>query len=134
MSSQLFPICRKCGLEMRLARLEDVTGPSEQLCVVSVFRCEKCDRLTANELAMVDLARERNACPDLVRAGTKTRVTYQSPKIAIDVARDRKSAVLVAEINERVEIALQTTRPELEALWDYLGHALFDIETSGSPE
>jgi hypothetical protein len=55
MLAELYPICRKCHASMRLAFLEDVMiGPNEQLCIVSVFRCPKCERLTAYELPVID--------------------------------------------------------------------------------
>jgi hypothetical protein len=51
---ELFPICPKCCVAMRLAVLEDVPGPNERICYVSVFACKECYRLSAYELRRLD--------------------------------------------------------------------------------
>jgi hypothetical protein len=50
MPGELYPICRKCRIAMRLASIQDVSDGKQARCFVAVYGCSECGRMTAHQL------------------------------------------------------------------------------------
>ena len=62
MLGQLFPICAKCRVSMRLAALQASDG-SARRSSMSVYACGECGRLAAYELPAIEAEDRDTAIP-----------------------------------------------------------------------